>query len=136
MSGSTPNAAATSSASSPTVVGSSAPTLNTSPRLAGTSTQRGNQRRNVVDVRERALLRAVAEDRHRLSLHHLVHEDADDVPVTVADVLVLAVDVVRTEDRVLEPEHLVRGAQVELDRVLRDAVRVLGLGVKSSVIGS
>ena len=38
MSGSTSNAAATSSASSPTVVGSSAPTLKTSQRLAGTST--------------------------------------------------------------------------------------------------
>ena len=108
--------------------GSSAPTLNISLAAAGTSIAARDQRRDVVDVRERARLRAVAEDRHRLVLHDLVHEDPDHVAVAVADVLVLAVDVVRTEDRVVEPEHLVRGAQVELDRVLGDAVRVLGLG--------
>ena len=48
-----------------------------------------------------------------------------DVAVAVADVLALAVHVVRPEDHVVEAEHLVRGAQVELDGELGDAVRVL-----------
>ena len=40
----------------------------------------------------------------------------------------LAVHVVRPEDHRVHPEHLVRGAQIELDRVLGDAVRILRLG--------
>src|SRR5690242_11001044 len=53
-----------------------------------------DQWRHVVDVRKGTHLAAVAEDRHRLALHHLVHEDSDDVPVAIADVLMLPVDVV------------------------------------------
>ncbi len=65
-----------------------------------------HERRHVGDVAERTRLRAVAEDRHRLALQDLVHEDADDVAIPVADVLARAVDVVRAEDDVVEPEHL------------------------------
>ena len=87
-----------------------------------------DQRRDVVDVGERPRLQAVAEDRHRPAAQQLVHEDPDHVAVRVRDVLQLAVDVVRPEDRVVEAEHPLRGGEVELDGVLRDPVRVLRLG--------
>ena len=96
-------------------------------RRAGNVDAAGDQGRDVVDVRERPRLQAVAEDRHRLTGHHLVHEDPDHVPVRVGEVLQLAVDVVRPEDRVVEAEHPLRSGKVELDGVLRDAVRILGL---------
>ena len=69
-------------------------------------------------MRESALLQAVTEYRHGLALHDLVHEDADHVAVAVADVLPLAIHVVRAEDHVLQPEHPMRGLQVQLHGVL------------------
>ena len=86
----------------------------------------GDDRRDVAGVGERPGLAAVPEDRHRLAAHDLVHEDADDVPIAVADVLALAVDVVRSEDDVRQAELGVAGPQVLLDGELGDAVRVLG----------
>ena len=85
---------------------------------------RGDDGRDVVDVAERAHLFAVAEDRQRLSGEDLAHEDADHIAVGVADVLVFAVHVVRTEDHVVQTEHLAGLFQIELHRVLRDAVGI------------
>ena len=106
------------------VVGADVEHLVPCPRLVD---RRGHHRRHVVDVAERARLRAVAEDGHRLPLQDLVHEDADDVAVAIADVLARTVDVVRPEDHVVEPEHRSwLAASSLLDGVLRDAVRILG----------
>ena len=69
---------------------------------------------------------AVTEDGHRLGRHDLVHEDPNHVPIAVGRVLVLPVDVVRTEDRVLKSEVLARRLQVQLDCHLGDAVGVYG----------
>ena len=98
------------------VHGSSAPMLKTWFHAARLVDRLGHQRRDVVDVAEGARLRAVAEDRHRLALQDLVHEDADDVAVAVADVLARAVDVVRPEDHVVEAEHLAAGARAPARR--------------------
>src|SRR5215471_3118985 len=57
--------------------------------------RRGNNWRDIANVRERSLLLAIAEDGHRLLLQQLIHEDADDVAVAVADILPFSVDVVR-----------------------------------------
>ena len=133
----TPIAAATCSASVLSGHGSSAPMLNTSFHAPRLFNRRRHHRRHVVDVAERARLRAVAEDRHRLALQDLIHEDADDVAVAVADVLPLAVDVVRPEDDVVEPEHRAAGGELLLDGVLGDAVRVFrARACVSSVIGT
>ena len=84
-----------------------------------------HHRRHVVDIAERARLRPVAEDRHRLALQNLVHEDADDVAIAIADVLPRTEHVVRAEDDVVEAEQLAARAQLHLHRVFRDAVRIL-----------
>eukprot|EP00964_Phaeocystis_antarctica_P127675 scaffold91375_cov60-Phaeocystis_antarctica.AAC.3 len=86
---------------------------------------RGDDRRDVVHVREAARLLAVAEDGEGLGAQHLVHEDAHRVAKLVGDVLPRAVDVVRSEDGEGQPEHPARRAQVQLEGVLGDAVRVL-----------
>ena len=86
----------------------------------------GEERRDIVDVREGPRLRSVAEDRHRFAPQATAQEDADHVAMRVGEVLAFAVDVVRTEDGERQPEHLVRRAQVELAGVLGDPVRILG----------
>ena len=53
-----------------------------------------------------ALLFAVAEDGEGFAAHELAHEDADDVAVRIANVLVFAIDIMRTEDHIVEAEHL------------------------------
>ena len=83
-----------------------------------------DDRRDIRDVAEGAGLEAVAIDRHGLAFEHLVHEDADHVPVAVAEVLALAVDVVRAEDHEVHPEHLFRLPDIHLGSILGDAVRV------------
>ena len=88
----------------------------------------GDHRGNVIDVGEGPRLKTVSEDRHGLSAQDLIHENPHDVSVLVGDVLVLPVDVVRPEDDERQVEHLLRDFQIELDRVLGDAVGVLGSG--------
>ena len=108
-------------------VGSVGPDVEDLVRRGGDVDRVGDHGCDVVDVRERSRLQAVAEDRHRPAAQELVQEDPDHVPVRVGEVLELAVDVVRPEDRVVEAEHPLRGAQVELDRVLPDSIGVFGL---------
>ena len=88
----------------------------------------GDHRRHVRDVTERARLRAVAEHGKRTAFERAPHEDADHVPVRVGDVLTLAVDIVRTEDGVLEAELVPGGGQIKLARIFRHAVRIDRLG--------
>ena len=88
----------------------------------------GDQRCDIVDVGEGALLFAVAEDGHWLAFEKLVHEDADDVAIAVGDVLALAVDVVRAEDRVSKVEHVVGALEVLFDGEFGNAVRIFGDG--------
>src|SRR3954470_16074194 len=88
----------------------------------------GNDRRHVPNVRESPRLATVTEHRQRLTLQHVVHEDPDHVSVTVGDVLALSIDIVRPKDGVLEAEHLMGRREIQLDRVLRDPVRVLRTG--------
>lgn len=60
---------------------------------------------------ERARLLAVAEDGHRLALEQLIHEDADDVPIAVAEVLSFPAHVVRAHlggDRFVDQVHRAR----------------------------
>ena len=57
-----------------------------------------HDRSDIANVAEGARLGAVPKDRHRLVLQDLVHEDAHHVAVFIADILPLAVNVVRPED--------------------------------------
>jgi len=93
------------------------------PRLRSVDRLR-HHRRHIVNVAERARLRPVAEDGHRLLLQDLIHEDADHVAIAVADILARAEDVVRPEDDVVEAEQPVGRSQLHLYRVLRNPVRV------------
>jgi len=52
-----------------------------------------NVRRHIVDIAKSASLRAIAKDGHGLALHDLIHKDADHVAIPIADVLVLAIDI-------------------------------------------
>ena len=87
----------------------------------------GDVRGDVGGIAERPRLRAVAEHRQWLAAHQLVHEDPDHIAIPIPDVLVLAVDVVRPEDDVVEPEHVQARAEILLDGELRDPVGVLRL---------
>lgn len=71
---------------------------------------------------------AVAKNRHGPALHDLIHENADDVPVAVAEVLVFTINIVRPEDDVIQPKHFMRLAQVEFHRIFGDPIRVFRLG--------
>src|SRR3954468_13806173 len=87
-----------------------------------------DDRRDIIDVGKGALLLSVAEDSHGLAFEELVHEDANDVAVTIGDVLQFAINVVRTEDDVIQPEHVVRYFEFLLDRKFSDAIGILRLG--------
>src|ERR1051326_4851512 len=83
---------------------------------------------NITDMSESALLLAVTENSHRLTLHELVHEDADHVAISVADILPFAIDVVGTKDDVVETKHLVGDFQLSLHGELGDAIGVFRHG--------
>ena len=58
-------------------------------------------------------------------MHELVHEDADDVAVAIADVLVLTIHIVRTEDDVVQTEHVARSGEIHFHGELGHTVRIL-----------
>src|ERR1700676_501110 len=60
---------------------------------------------HIRDVGKCPSLRPVAEDRHCLALQRLVYEDPDYVPIRIRDVLPLAIQVVGSEDRVVQTKH-------------------------------
>jgi len=84
-------------------------------------------RGDIVNIAERTSLRRAAEDRHSLATHQLVHEDSDDVAVTVTNVLSFSIDITWTKDYVIQLELRVRGPQVQLDRVFGNSVWVFGM---------
>ena len=106
--------------------GWSAPMLNVWFQDAGDVDRLRHHRRHIVDVAERARLRPVAEDRHRLPLKDLVHEDADHVAIAISDVLTRAEDVVGPKDRRSRGRTSRQAPQFQLHGVLGDAVRVFG----------
>src|SRR5262245_54189097 len=122
----TPTTSAMTCASSRTVHETSAPMLNTSPYARSTSGAIAMTGATSSTLRKRAALQPGSEDRHRFTGHRLVHEDADDVAITVGAVLPLAVHIVRPEYDEWQTEHSARRHQVELDCVLGDAIRILG----------
>ncbi len=61
-------------------------------------------------------------------MHQLVHEDAHYVPITVAEVLVFAIDVVRAEHHIVQPEHVLGRIEVHLHGQLRHPVGILRHG--------
>ena len=75
----------------------------------------GDGRRHVRDVAKRPGLVSVAEDRDWLAAKDPVHEDADDVAIAIADVLPLAVHVVRSDDHERHVEGVAAGPQILLD---------------------
>src|SRR5436309_12790958 len=77
-----------------------------------------DERRDITDIAERARLRSIPEHRHGLPSHYAVHEDANHVAVAVADVLILAIDVVWPENDRVQPKHVARRGEIELHRVL------------------
>ena len=83
-----------------------------------------DMRGDIGDVRVGARLLAIAEDAQRLTLHDVIHEDADDIPIPVADVLSLAVNVVWTKDSVIQIEELFGDVELLLHGVFRNAVGI------------
>src|ERR1700722_7959413 len=77
---------------------------------------------------ESALLLAVTEDSHCLAFHELVHEDADNVAVTVTNILALTINIVWAKNHIVEAKHFVRNLQLSFDRELGDAIGVLRHG--------
>eukprot|EP00754_Rhynchopus_humris_P036678 Rhum_TRINITY_DN18767_c0_g1::Rhum_TRINITY_DN18767_c0_g1_i1::g.168290::m.168290 len=83
--------------------------------------------RNIVDVRKAARLGSVSENSHRTFRQQVVDKDTHHVAILVRDVLVRPVHVVRTHDHVRHVVRCMCRLQVHLGRVLRDAVRILGV---------
>ena len=88
----------------------------------------GNRPGNIGDVRESTGLFSITENGAGLVVQDLVHEDPDHVPIPVSCVLPFPVHIVRTKHDIVESEHPPRGGQVELHRILGDAVGVLRFG--------
>ena len=88
----------------------------------------GDQRRHVTDIAKRPLLASISKNTHRLFLHGLVHEDADHIAVAVANILLLAVHIVRPKNNVVQSEHPVRDVKFLLDG--RDTARELGVKIE------
>src|SRR5208282_254439 len=92
----------------------------------GTNVYRsGHNRGDIVDVRKRALLLAIAKDGHWLPLQDLIHEDTHHVSVTVADILPFAVHIVGPEDDVVKAEDFMGDPQFLLDSKLGNPIGVL-----------
>ena len=68
-----------------------------------------NNRRNIINVREGSGLQPIAENRHRLSMQHLVHEDTNDIAVSICDVLALAIDIMGAKNDVGQTKHSISG---------------------------
>src|SRR5205823_9302671 len=60
----------------------------------------GNDWSYVADVGEGALLLAISEYSHWLTAQQLIHENSDNIPITIANVLSLAVNVMGAKDNV------------------------------------
>src|SRR5947207_2332245 len=84
----------------------------------------GNDWSYVADVRKGALLLAISEYSHRFTAQQLIHENPDNIPITIANVLSLAVNVMGAEDNVWKTKHFVRHFEVAFYRELRDAVGI------------
>ncbi len=69
-----------------------------------------------------AFLSSVAENGEGLAPKQLIHENSNDVPVPVTNVLPLAIDVVRTENNVVQTEHFMTDAELLLNRKLRNTI--------------
>src|ERR1700730_3735330 len=83
-----------------------------------------DNRSHIVDMGEGTLLLAVPKDGHGLAFHKLVHEDAHNIAVTIANVLPLAIYVVGAENHIVEPKHFVCDLQFVLNSHFGNPVRV------------
>src|SRR4051812_219076 len=77
---------------------------------------RSNEWGNVVDVSEGPLLQTISVNRHWLTLEELIHEYANHVAVTIANVLPLTVNVVRAKYHIVQTKHLVTDSKFLLNR--------------------
>ena len=75
-------------------------------------------------MRKGALLQSVAKNGHGLAAQQLVHEDADHIAIAVANVLALAIHVVRTKYHIVHAEHLVGDSQLLFHGEFRNPVRI------------
>ena len=80
---------------------------------------------NIVDMRERTNLRTIAKDSQRFAAKDLIHEDADNVAIAIANILALAIDVMRPKNDVIEVKHFMADFQFLFDSQLRNTVRIL-----------
>src|SRR5438034_10925371 len=67
-----------------------------------------DDRSDVIYVRERTRLLAVAKNSHWLGAKHLIHENANHVSVLVGNVLALTIHVMRSENCVRQSEDVIR----------------------------
>ena len=88
--------------------------------LHGASDMRGD----IGNVRVGARLLAIAEDAQRLTLHDVIHEDAYDIPIPVADVLSFAINIVRPKNGVIQAKDVFGDSKFLLHGVFRNAVGI------------
>ena len=88
---------------------------------------RHDRRDQIAYIGKRALLPAITEDRKGLLQQEAIHEDPDNVAVPVPDILKLAVNVVRPEDRIRQAKLFVGRLEIQLNRQFGDTVRILGM---------
>jgi len=88
----------------------------------------GNNGSDVDYVAEGASLLTVTENIHRFILQNLVYKNSHHVAILVTDDLALAVDVVWTEDDVIQIEHFFTHPQSLFNRKLGNSVGVFRVG--------
>src|SRR5580700_8615021 len=82
----------------------------------------GDDRSYIIDVRECALLRSIAKNRHGLTAKKLIHEDSNNVAIAIANVLTLTINIVWSEHHEIEAEHFVADTQFLLHRQFGNSV--------------
>src|SRR6266852_9547221 len=70
---------------------------------------------DIVDMRESADLSSVTKNCHGFGSQDPVHEDPNYVAIAITNVLPLAIHVVRPENNVVQPEHLMTDFEFLLD---------------------
>src|SRR5205085_2583533 len=58
------------------------------------------------------------------SLHDLVHEDTNDVPVLITNVLIFAIYIMRPENNIVQSKHLMCGPEIQFNCIFRNAIRI------------
>lgn len=85
-----------------------------------------DHRGHVFDVGKGSCLHPISKNRHRLSLHNLVHEDTNDIAIFVTDILSLPVDIMGSKDNIVQSKEFVTDSQFLFNSLFGNAVGIHG----------